>query len=394
MRLMDLQEGAVKVNTKNIITPDIKKLAEMFEAEGYQIRVVGGAVRDAILGKEPKDIDLATSATPEEMLAIGRKYHVHVIETGLQHGTLTFRINGENYEITTLRIDVATDGRHAEVEWTRDFKLDAGRRDLTINSLSMDMAGRVYDYFGGINDLKSGTVKFVGDADKRIQEDFLRVLRLLRFFGRQNKPQMDHDTILAVKRNAGGLQGVSGERVWMEMSKIITGGHVKYILDLMLETGVAQNIKLPVRNTAKVAHCQSFTNNPVTLLSIMVSNLAEWETIVQSWKLSTPERELGAWLIKNRDTTMDKTLARNMIINGAKPEFVGELAAVQSNNSVKTFATSVTVPTFPVTGNDLLALGMKPGKEFGNTLQRLKARWVVSLDKIPLTREQLLGELE
>ena len=164
---------------RSVFTPELEKLASLFKKYNYELRIAGGAVRDILMGKQPKDLDFATDATPQQMKDMFTSEEVRMInEKGEKHGTITARINNmENFEVTTLRIDVLTNGRHAQVEFTKDWKLDANRRDLTINSMFLDLDGRVYDYFYGYDDLKGKKVVFVGKASIRIQEDYLRILR-------------------------------------------------------------------------------------------------------------------------------------------------------------------------------------------------------------------------
>lgn len=183
MRVKELSEAIE--NRRELLkkVPNIASILELgkiFKANGFEIRLVGGVVRDLLLGKTPKDVDLATTATPDQMIALARTNNLRYIETGLQHGTLTFVVDGEPYEITTLRVDKETDGRHATVEYTTDWHTDAERRDLTYNAFSLDLNGNLYDYFNGLKDLKNKTTRFVGDPNKRIQEDYIRILRYFR----------------------------------------------------------------------------------------------------------------------------------------------------------------------------------------------------------------------
>ena len=158
----------------NIVNSNIRKLGDIFDDAGYEVRIVGGAVRDIALGKEPKDIDFATDATPDEMIAMLDKAGIKHIPTGIEHGTITAVLNGEPFEITTLRADTETDGRKAKVDFIRNWKDDAQRRDLTYNAMSMDIDGNLYDYFDGMDDLQNKVCKFVGDPAERIKEDYLR----------------------------------------------------------------------------------------------------------------------------------------------------------------------------------------------------------------------------
>ncbi|CAH1388636.1 unnamed protein product [Nezara viridula] len=210
--------------------------------------IAGGAVRDILLGKTPKDVDFATTATPDEMKKMFEEEGVRMINNkGEKHGTITARINNENFEVTTLRIDKVTDGRHAEVEFTTDWELDANRRDLTINSMFLGTDGQVYDYFGGYEDLKKRRVAFVGDPSKRIQEDYLRILRYFRFFGRiaEDPDSHEEETIDAIKNNISGLGKITGERIWLELSKILSGNYVSSIIQSIISVGAGPYIGFP-----------------------------------------------------------------------------------------------------------------------------------------------------
>ena len=182
---------------KTIVTPELLKLVDIFKDHNYEIKIAGGAVRDLVSGEKiPDDIDLATTATPEEMKTMFTKEEIRMInvEGGEKHGTITARIDDKfNFEVTTLRIDKVTDGRHAEVEFTKDWQIDAERRDLTVNSMFLNMDGTVVDFFDGRKDLQNNRIAFVGSAEKRIQEDYLRILRYFRFYGRLCELENEHE---------------------------------------------------------------------------------------------------------------------------------------------------------------------------------------------------------
>lgn len=375
MRLRHLKEDQ-DYNFSNLLTNEVQYLGDVFKKHGFEIRVVGGAVRDAVLGKEPKDIDLATNATPDEMLKIARIENIRYIPTGLQHGTVTFVVNNEPYEITTLRVDKDTDGRHATVAWTRSFKEDARRRDLTFNALSVDMNGNLYDYFGGVEDLKNGRVEFVGNAKQRIEEDYLRILRYFRFYGRQENPKISRETYNAIRETAPGLKRISGERIWMEMQKILIGNHVADILELMFETGVAQHIGLIYKQGVyKAEEVSNVTDNPITVLISLIKDNKHWNKVVSHWKLSNPEKELGNFLLEHRNNPLSVADAKELI-NSKNSDHVFELALYQNNKAVYNAIKNWKVPTFPVNGKDLMAIGIKPGPEMGQILNRLKAHWI------------------
>ena len=197
---------------RQLLTPSLVKLADLFRTNEHELRMAGGAVRDLLMGIHPHDVDFATTATPDQMKEMFNNANIRMINSnGERHGTITARIDDQdNFEITTLRIDVVTDGRHAVVEYTQDWRLDAGRRDLTINALFLDLKGTIYDYFDGVEDLKHRRIRFVGDPVERIREDYLRILRYFRFFGRLANDNAEHDqeTLKAIRENINGLQSI------------------------------------------------------------------------------------------------------------------------------------------------------------------------------------------
>jgi len=396
MKYIDLifEETVKKITSpefKAIITPAVKQLADVFDKSGFDLRIVGGTVRDLLLGKEPKDTDFATDARPEQMVKMFQSNSIKYIETGIQHGTITALIDSEPFEITTLRVDVETDGRHAEVEYTTDWKEDAARRDLTYNSMSLDLNGRLYDYFGGVKDLKNSKSKFVGKADRRIQEDFLRILRYFRFQGRQVKPNWDKETMEAITRNASGLEQISGERIWMEIGKILIGRHVKEILTKMDETNVNDYIGLPLYDI-DLADKMSIAKNPIVPLAALIQDTAEdldVKNLDKKWKLSAKERSLLLFLVNNKDERITQDELENLAADGVSKFALHSLAMLQSMN---TDILNWVVPPFPVSGHDLLAKSIPPGKQMGAYLSQLKDIW--KAHKFKPSREELLSYID
>lgn len=231
---------------QNLLTPPLLHLEGLFNRRGYSLRLVGGCVRDLLLGVKPKDVDLATECTPVEMVDMLEAANIRHIPTGMQHGTVTVHIKETmtDYEITTLRVDRETDGRHAVVDFTTDWRLDAERRDLTINAMSLDLKGNLYDYFDGQKHLAERRIVFVGDPVTRIKEDYLRILRYFRFYGRLVCEDGRHEPVNmhAIRTLAPGLRNISVERIWMEMSRILTGRLAPQLVRVMYETGVAESI--------------------------------------------------------------------------------------------------------------------------------------------------------
>ena len=345
----------------------ISQLDKVFKNGGFELRIVGGAVRDLALNKEPKDVDLATDATPDEMIVILDKAGIRHKPTGLEHGTLTAIIDNEPYEITTLRADTETDGRHAEVEFVKSWEEDAKRRDLTYNAMSMDMEGNLFDYFGGMDDLQDKVSKFVGDAEERIKEDYLRILRYFRFQGRLSTPTWDEDTLNAISTHAEGIAQVSAERIWQEMSKVLAGNNVANVLDHMTKTGVSKVIGLSTNDLSKVKDNRS----PIIALAQM-SNTTD---IVKRWRLSNNESSLLDFLVKNKANTLDQKKIEDMLADGIDKEKVSALAELQGQKKMADHAMVTSIPDFPVSGADLIATGMKPGPDLGKKLAQLKQQW-------------------
>lgn len=373
MKIINILTEAIQLD--KLITPDIKKIGQLFKGSGHEIRIVGGAVRDAVVGKEPKDIDLATTATPEEMVSIAQKHDIKYIETGLQHGTITMVINGEPYEITTLRIDKETDGRHAQVEWTRSFKEDAARRDLTFNAMSVDMNGNLHDYFGGVQDLKTGRAKFVGDTGQRIEEDYLRILRYFRFLGRQSNPARDEKDLAKIRETSKGLEQISGERIWAELAKIITGENVANILSQMKDANVLQKIGIDRFDFASAERTASFDAKPVTVLCHLLKNEYSFMEILKRYKLSNEEKKLGIFVLANSDSNLSKQWKKMLVLEKQSPEHLSELALYLHDAPLAQQILSYDIPTFTVTGDDLIRQGFKPGPELGKELRKRKEEW-------------------
>jgi poly(A) polymerase len=217
------------------LNPATRAVVAAVTAEGGQARFVGGCVRDSLLHRitPGMDIDIAVTETPDRVMALLAARGIKVVPTGLSHGTVTAVADGLPHEVTTLRRDISCDGRHAEVDFTTSFREDAKRRDFTFNALSADLDGRVYDYFDGIADLTEGRVRFIGRAMDRIREDYLRILRFFRFFGRYGIPPADPDGLAACAALAQGLDGLSGERVRVELLKILAVDDPVGVLGLM-----------------------------------------------------------------------------------------------------------------------------------------------------------------
>lgn len=315
-----------------IFSPELRVIIETFKKYDFEIRLAGGPVRfvgeilvpelhllithyrDLLQGKVPGDIDIATTATPTQMKEMFIQEDIRMINTnGEKHGTITPRVHEKaNFEITTLRIDEETDGRHAKVKFTKDWQLDANRRDLTINSMFLDFDGNVYDYFYGYDDLKQKRVAFVGNPSERIQEDYLRILRYYRFYGRIADCVDKHEkfTLDAIRENIAGLGNISGERIWMELKKTLTGNFGPALMLNLLEQGGGKFIGLPENPQVQEFQRISSTGqqlNPITLLVGLLSTPEDAIKLHERLKLSAFERDLAFFLAQNRESMREET---------------------------------------------------------------------------------------
>lgn len=370
----------------NKFNPDMDLIRIAFENANVPVRLVGGCVRDMLLGITPKDWDMTTPALPDEIIRILKASNIECFDMSNGHGTITAVINGEPYEITTLRQDLETDGRHAVVGFTDKWEIDAERRDFTFNALSMDWDGNIYDYFDGIADLAAGRVKFVGDAEKRIKEDYLRILRYFRFLGRMPKPEADVDTLTVISTNRTGLDGISGERIWSEMKKIFSGEHVDFIMTLMDETKIVGAINLMINKSTTPA-----SRDPITVLASYI-DFAFVEIVIDRWKLSSKESELLVYLTNFRNINDTVETLKEAMFEGVDRYFILELMKLQKRQDDFKTLKEWEIPIFPVTGKDLIEKGMKPGPNMGFAIKVIRKSFVVS--NYQMTKEQLLSMVE
>ncbi|OCT85734.1 hypothetical protein XELAEV_18023904mg [Xenopus laevis] len=392
-----------------LFTDGLKKLTNIFAKDRYELRIAGGAVRDLLSGKQPHDVDFATTATPDQMKDMFIKEGVRMINNkGEKHGTVTARINEQNFEITTLRVDLHTDGRHAEVEFTTDWETDAERRDLTINSMFLGFDGTLYDYFNGYEDLKKRCVRFVGDPSQRIQEDYLRILRYLRFYGRISERTSAHTlgTLDAIRENASGLRGISGERIWVELKKILEGNHVKHLIQIIYELGVAPHVGLPedgnLEEFARVCeHSHRMSPKPMTLLTALLSNMDHVQKLDLRLKISKEEKNLALFLLQQRkELTAERTDEaplkpfKDYVVDSREPDAhrkICELLKYQGEEQFFREMEAWTLPRFPVSGHDLRRMGISSGKDIGRILQELREHWKES--GYQASKEELLNRV-
>uniref|UniRef100_T1IQP8 Poly A polymerase head domain-containing protein n=1 Tax=Strigamia maritima TaxID=126957 RepID=T1IQP8_STRMM len=401
----------IKLNTPEfqaIFTPEIKNLIEIFEKHNHELRIVGGAVRDLLMQKQPIDFDLASPATPEQMKRMFWDQEFSTFkDTGETHGTVSVRLYDRvNFEISTLRIFVVENGCRSKLKFTTDWFLDASRRDLTINSMFLGFDGTVYDYFNGIGDLENRRIRFVGNAMDRIREDYLRIFRYFRFYGQIAKQSNDHDCEIleTIKHNIGGLSVIAGERIWTEVKKILSGNFKFDLLKLMLEVGAGPYLGLPNDVNTKefemlrerAAH---LSLHPVTIMTSLLKNEAEMLIFNQQMKLSNYEKELGYFLINQRDIQHEnplKSYKESVVLRIENEQHLRErieqLLSYRGEEKLLAEFKNWETPRPPVSGHDLVARGIPFGKRMSYILMAMKKRWVQS--SYTLTQRDLLDSFE
>ncbi|CAL1539716.1 unnamed protein product [Lymnaea stagnalis] len=399
----------------SIFTAELCTLVEIFKKYDYELRIAGGAVRDLLVGKVPSDLDFATIATPAQMKEMFTQEEIRMLNmNGEAHGTITARINDkENFEITTLRIDVVTDGRRAQVEFTKDWMLDANRRDLTVNSLFLGFDGTIYDYFSGVEDLKEKRIRFVGDPEQRIKEDYLRILRYFRFYGRiAPGPDLhEKETLDAIKDHGKGLANVSGERIWVEIRKILTGRMTAHILELMIKLGLGQYIGLPnVTNFTEFYRvCEKTEGIPhhhMTRVSALLEDEADVYKLLERNKISNEELQTALFIVHHRHDKMEGNLIGyctdlHTDSSGKEPKVTNKIVELMKycgHLGIAEEFPNVKLPELPVKGHDLTKSNVPRGPKFAMTLNELRRIWKESgytlkkedlIEKIPEVLENL-----
>jgi poly(A) polymerase len=347
-----------------------------------EARVVGGAVRDALVQRAISDIDLATPRSPEQVMRALQAAGIRAVPTGLDHGTVTAVSGGRGIEITTLRRDVETDGRHARVAFTDDWRADAARRDFTINALSLTRDGAVFDYFDGIADLRAGRLRFVGDPATRIAEDYLRILRYFRFFSRYACGPADPAALQAIRAAVGGLAALSAERVWSELERILSAPDPRSAISLMDELGVLRAVVPEGTESARLARLVASGAPADPLLRLAALLAGDAMALADRLRFSTAARDRLTALRTgpaprpgDDDAALRRMLAdedtgvlidRCWLAGGAAPEWA----------TLRARLTALPRPVFPLEGRDVLALGEAEGPRVGTLLREVRQWWL------------------
>ena len=399
----------------------LQRVLALLDADGGEGRVVGGAVRNSLMGLPVADIDIATTLLPETVVERAEAAGIKAVPTGIAHGTVTLVIDGKPFEITTLRRDVETDGRRAVVAFSRDWQADAERRDLTINALYASADGEVMDLVGGLADLERRNIRFIGDAATRIAEDHLRILRFFRFFAYYGTGRPDAEGLRACAAAKSKISTLSAERVWSEMKKLLAAPDPGRALLWMRQIGILTEV-LP--ETEKwgidaipglIAAEQAFRWPAEALLrlaAIVPPDTARLAKLAERLRLSRAEGAyLQAWanapIVKDdiSEVAFDRLLYRHdqtgvavrlkLALAVARSKAEGdfeEMARVARLGKLLERTSNWKKPAFPLNGADALAAGVGAGPRVGELLGKLEQEWLDA--NFAMNRASLLARLK
>ncbi|MDF2618301.1 MAG: Polynucleotide adenylyltransferase region [Xanthobacteraceae bacterium] len=375
--------------------PGLARVLAALDGEGEEARIVGGAVRDWLIGRGVRsDIDIATTALPEEVTRRAGAAGLKAVPTGVEHGTVTVVAAGEPYEVTTLREDVETDGRRARVVFGRSWAHDAERRDFTMNALYLTRAGELVDLVGGEADAKAGRVRFIGDADVRIREDYLRILRLFRFHAAYGKGALDEAALAAAVRNREGLDRLSRERVRAETMKLLVAPRAAETLEQMdaadlLEPvlGRAGDVKTFARLVEVEAALGMAPDAVRRLGALAVRPGEDAEALREGLRLSNAEATRLAALAGPAPTPgmCEKgqkaflyRMGREAFQDRALIAFARSGAPLDDEGwrALAGLAAGWPIPVFPLKAADFIARGLQPGPALGAALKRAEEAWI------------------
>ena len=378
------------------------------EGGGGKARFVGGSVRNALRGETVTDIDIATTLKPEDAVAALRRKGIVVVPTGIEHGTITAVVAGRPFEVTSLRRDVSTDGRRATVAFTNDWAEDAARRDFTMNAIYADVSGRLYDPTGGIADLNAGRVRFVGDAEARIREDYLRILRLFRFHAWYGKGELDRAALDAAENNRAGLKRLSGERIQKELLRLLEAADPMPALDAMQVRRILRQIlPEPVRlerlaGLIAIARAHRIVYSPVLALAALLASKDHARAVASNLRLSNADRTRLIEALSEEahlDPQMPPASIRRALYRFGTDRFLDLLLIRWATapetpgwDNLLSGAKEWMRPEFPVDGRDAMDAGLKEGPAIGRVLGALE-RWWVERDFAP-DRAALLEKLK
>ncbi|MGQ4273329.1 CCA tRNA nucleotidyltransferase [Terrihabitans sp. B22-R8] len=392
----------------------VRTMFRVLDGDGETARIAGGAVRDALIGRRPHEVDFATTALPQEVQRRAGAAGLKTVPTGIEHGTVTVLVRGQPFEVTTLRRDVETDGRHALVAFGRDWAEDARRRDFTINGLFLDAEGGVHDHVDGLDDLKAGRVRFIGEARARIREDYLRILRFFRFLSGYGDGQPDPEAMSAAVRERAGLQFLSAERIRVELLKLLVTRRAEIVVELMAGHGLLGPLLGGVPRTARlqrlIALDRARNAPPDAVLRLGALALfvrEDAERLRAGLRLSNAEAErliaLSGTAPRLHPDLSDPDRRRALYLLGpavfrdrVRLAWAGSDEAARHPGwlDLLMFAESWVVPVMPMRAADLLARGVPRGPALGAALRKAEQAWIAAdFPNEPRALEQIIASV-
>ena len=406
--LFKSKKETFKYKTNFIELASNKEIKDLFKAfntysSEVELRFVGGCVRKLINDEIVDDIDLSTNIKPETVIDILKKNNINFYETGIDHGTITAVINNRSFEITSLRKDVKTDGRHAQVEYTKNWLEDASRRDFTINSIYSDIDGNLFDPFNGKKDLKNGLVKFIGDPATRIKEDYLRILRYIRFFLGYSKNQHNKNTVKIIKQHLSGIKQISKERQLQELKKIISIESFNKINSDKVSKEIFLLIFPELKHVSKINKLDELSDDILKKKSfafilslLLIDNTEDCDYFIYKYNLSSKEKDKINHLnsIFSEDPKKDfftrKNLSKILLKNG-KENLIDildyKILTSKKNKDyfigLKKYFIEFKIPVMPIKAKDLIErFNLKEGKLLGSILKEIEEHWLNNNFKI------------
>ncbi|EFO31724.1 tRNA-nucleotidyltransferase 1 [Roseibium sp. TrichSKD4] len=378
----------------------LQRLFDALEKAGAEARAVGGAVRNSLVSVPVVDVDIATTARPEDVIAAVNAAGLKPIPTGVDHGTVTVLSEGEAYEVTTLRRDVETFGRQAKVVFGSDWIEDAKRRDFTLNAIYADRAGTLFDPLGGVPDCLAGRVRFIGNPEGRIREDYLRILRFFRIHATYGKGKLDPEGLAACARLQEGLQTLSSERIGAEMKRLLPASGGSSVVPEMAQKGILHQVLLQDADTDVYCRLHGYAairNTPIPFTTYLVALIGLSESTLRkvAERLRLSNRELDHMLSVAKAAETQST-SNPPIDPRLQLYHFGAVASLQAaflsfsahehvssadglSDCQEAFLSALEneeLPVFPIQGKDLISAGMAPGPEIGAALKKLENIWI------------------
>ena len=396
------KDNIIRLSVKNLddlkYFNTAKQIFICFQNQNYKLKLVGGCVRKLITEEKIDDMDIAINIEPEKIKKVLVEQKIKFVETGVAHGTITVLINDFKFEITSLRKDLSTDGRHAKVEFTSNWEQDAQRRDFTINAIYSDISGEVYDPLNGIEDLKNGIIKFIGDPNQRIQEDYLRILRYLRFYTQYNKNKFhDEITIKAIKRNLDGLAKISRERILGELFKMMKLNNFSKLFEDEFCRFIILSILPQLRNYNRIKILNKISYkikkqiDKILLLSILIVDETDnCNFFLYKYQLSNEDKK-RILFIKNSFKNYSKQYLYSKK-NLLKLTYLSDKSSVielliflifvnpekiSNIENLIDYIKEKTIPEFPINAKFLKEeFNFLEGKQLGDALKKLEKQWI------------------